>query len=270
MPEQQGTMTERLSNVIQIILLTQQTGTMTALRHRGNINERGSIRFIKGEIASANIGEHSGTETVKELQSWGKCHYWFSHQTAAEITAILQSEAEKERQPAPGGAPQTGQQAAASWQNEVQQIAFPTLVDKQKRPNTEPIQPVRSNPNAGKPVITEPMAPIQSAQIARHPLERHTPPITQRTPKSPGDALQKQVPAKNPEETATTIPHRMAHNGDVVIFMEQMGFSRLHKHVYLLINGRRTMQDLTQVTGRSPGEVQALIKDLMQLGLVEF
>ena len=50
--------------------------------------------------------------------------------------------------------------------------------------------------------------------------------------------------------------------------LDRQGLSRTHRHLFLLIDGRRSIKDLAVLIGRSPDETVALLDALMQAGLI--
>jgi hypothetical protein len=46
------------------------------------------------------------------------------------------------------------------------------------------------------------------------------------------------------------------------------GLTRVHRQLFLLIDGQRTVQELARLTRRSPGEVEALLADLERTGFI--
>lgn len=51
--------------------------------------------------------------------------------------------------------------------------------------------------------------------------------------------------------------------------IEQMGLSRAHRRLFLLIDGRRTPQELVRLMAQDPAEVYRLLKDLERAGVVQ-
>lgn len=49
--------------------------------------------------------------------------------------------------------------------------------------------------------------------------------------------------------------------------IDQLG-SRLYRQVFLLIDGRRSVAELTRLTGRSPSEVDKMLRDLERIGVI--
>ncbi len=76
--------TSRLSNIIQMITLSGQTGILRAIRGQGATRELGQIRFIDGEPVAALLGHLTGAAALNTLSNWGECQYAFDELTIAE------------------------------------------------------------------------------------------------------------------------------------------------------------------------------------------
>ena len=51
--------------------------------------------------------------------------------------------------------------------------------------------------------------------------------------------------------------------------LERAGLSRAHKHVFLLIDGQRTVDELARITRRQASELSQLLDDLERIGVVQ-
>jgi len=51
--------------------------------------------------------------------------------------------------------------------------------------------------------------------------------------------------------------------------MEYAGLSRVHRHLFLLIDGRRTVEDFARLMGRKREEVQKLLNDLERADFIQ-
>ncbi|GCE10984.1 DUF4388 domain-containing protein [Tengunoibacter tsumagoiensis] len=91
MPEQREITTDRLADVLQITLLSHQTGILTVKRRNGNQHEEGIVAFNDGEMIEIRTGYLSGVQALQALKSWGLCRYLFRHQTVAEIQTFLRT-----------------------------------------------------------------------------------------------------------------------------------------------------------------------------------
>ena len=65
-----------------------------------------------------------------------------------------------------------------------------------------------------------------------------------------------------------SVPYRIREVNEVLPAFASMGLSRLHRHLFLLIDGRRSLSELVQVLGRQPGEVYMLLADLERAGFI--
>lgn len=70
--------------------------------------------------------------------------------------------------------------------------------------------------------------------------------------------------------TAWTItPSRICRIEEGMHVIERMGLSRTHRRLFLLIDGRRTLQDLVRLLPHEPGEIHRLLKELARAGVVQ-
>lgn len=51
--------------------------------------------------------------------------------------------------------------------------------------------------------------------------------------------------------------------------VEQLGLSRQHRHLLLLVDGQRTVAQMVRLIGRAQNEVQKLLGDLEQAGIIQ-
>lgn len=77
-------LTSRLSNIIQMITLSRQSGILRVIRGQGALREVGQIRFVRGEPVSALLGETTGGGALNALANWGECAYAFDETFGAE------------------------------------------------------------------------------------------------------------------------------------------------------------------------------------------
>ncbi len=64
-------------------------------------------------------------------------------------------------------------------------------------------------------------------------------------------------------------PYRLYHTEEGVQMIMHAKLSRLHRHLFLLIDGQRTLADLTRLLGRRSEDVQQLLFDLEQVGVIQ-
>lgn len=63
-------------------------------------------------------------------------------------------------------------------------------------------------------------------------------------------------------------PYRVPTNGNVLSYMDQVGLTREHRRLYMLIDGHRTTHELFALMGRNPEKVLELLRDLERSGLI--
>jgi hypothetical protein len=63
-------------------------------------------------------------------------------------------------------------------------------------------------------------------------------------------------------------PQRIQHNDAGIQILNQKRFSRLHLHLFLLVDGQRNIVELARLVGKKPEEVQKLLIELETIGIV--
>jgi hypothetical protein len=104
------------------------------------------------------------------------------------------------------------------------------------------------------PIAEEETAPFPTPLPASPPYDSMTPVPSMKVPKV--------------ETTRRHAPLRIVTGPEGINYMERFGLSRLHRHVFLLLDGQRTAVDVVRLTGRSFYEIQHLLADLEHLGLI--
>ncbi|HZO73405.1 MAG TPA: DUF4388 domain-containing protein [Ktedonobacteraceae bacterium] len=64
-------------------------------------------------------------------------------------------------------------------------------------------------------------------------------------------------------------PRRTRQDDEALRLLDQAGLSRLHRHLFLLIDGRRNTIELTRLIARPQEEVQRLLYDLERIGIIQ-
>ena len=78
-----GTATEKLADVIQMLLLVKRTGMLTVQRENSRLLEEGSLFIQSGQIADARVENLRGADALKKLNTWTKCYFVFQEMSAA-------------------------------------------------------------------------------------------------------------------------------------------------------------------------------------------
>jgi hypothetical protein len=64
------------------------------------------------------------------------------------------------------------------------------------------------------------------------------------------------------------VPYRFQAMQNILPDFQRFGLSRTHRQLFLLIDGKRSSQELARLIGRNPQEIQALLADLERTGLI--
>ncbi|HEY0753921.1 MAG TPA: DUF4388 domain-containing protein [Ktedonobacteraceae bacterium] len=86
-----GTATDKLADVMQMLLLVQKTGILTVQRENLDKSiEEGSLFLRDGQIADALVGNIRGADALKKLSTWTQCYFVFqaSSPTASSPLAL--------------------------------------------------------------------------------------------------------------------------------------------------------------------------------------
>jgi len=266
--------TMRLSNIIQMITLSRQSGILRAIRGQDSARQMGQIRFVNGQAASVLYGQMVGENALNALMGWGECMYSFDEiaSDSAEPDGYYSSSdgAQYGTTPLPSG---TG-----SW---------PSYGGYPSSPSYAPSAPPQYPQNPGPP----PYPPYGSgySQPAPNTGYPQQPPNTgypQQAPNTgypgggapnPSDPYYRQTP---PTPTASSLPGANGFRPDLLEAIpyqtgiaepiEQLPLDRRERMILLLINGQRSMLDLVRLTHRSEREIYAVLQHLALLGLIQF
>lgn len=89
------------------------------------------------------------------------------------------------------------------------------------------------------------------------PFSQPLPPTTPRVPQTP------------PPPPRVPTPRRLIQGPEALGFLQQLRLTRLHRHIFLLLDGQRTAGDLARLTGHTAGEIQQLLTELEFYGLIK-
>jgi hypothetical protein len=237
--------TSRLSNIIQMIVLSHQTGILRAIRGHGPTREFGQIQFVDGEPQNALLGQMIGQMALNALNNWGECHYAFD-----EIAVDNGWRGSVPSGPNGAGSFPSTNPSAASWpaygyQSSSGYNGVPSSPWGGSEPGMQPpygapqYQPGYSQP-AGIPY-----GPYDTSGPQAPPMTSYSlPPLT--------------------PELLMVIPRRTSL-GDQ---FEQLPLDRRERMALMLVDGQRTIADLARLTRRQEQELYAVLAHLEALGLV--
>lgn len=76
-------------------------------------------------------------------------------------------------------------------------------------------------------------------------------------------------PITPPPESVVTVPYRTRQVDSALRMIENMGLSRTHRHLFLLIDGQRSIPELVLLMRRSEQEIASLLHDLEQATVIQ-
>ncbi|HEY7416780.1 MAG TPA: DUF4388 domain-containing protein [Ktedonobacteraceae bacterium] len=185
MEQGRGTLTDQLTNVIQVIRLGRKSGQLTVERGEGQTLERGKILFEQGRITQAQGGSFSGQQAITWFGTWGACRFLF-------------------------------------------------VSTKSNSQTTKPLSPVKTPRFLG------------GANSVQHSFAQAT----------------------FPRDVSHSHPQKICPDHIALNLIEQVGYSRLHRRIFLLINGERNAVELARLVRRGNEEVQQVLLHLEQLRVI--
>jgi hypothetical protein len=289
--------TDRLDTILQAVEQSQQTGIFNVQRGKGGVSEKGSITFLFGQAVDAKVGERSGIEALNWLKTWNSCQYVFTSQAPNEISVPP---------PAPTPAPThkitsplafVAQMLPRSASHEtVKSDTNKSIPEKTPDRLVEhsPARPAEFSPaQAVEQLPFEPVEPVQAPTLppARPSSLPHTPPSL---PSFPAPAYtpagynppnyntipQSSSPSYNPvtpvpqtylaptHQPTARIPFRLLQGPEALGYIQRAGLSRLHRHIFFLLDGQRSADDLARLTGHQLIDILRLLADLERIGLI--
>lgn len=245
--------TSRLSNIIQMVTISRQTGILRVTRNQSGMREMGQIRFIQGEPVSALFGSLTGGAALNALSIWGECMYAFDeNESDADMSSFDPTTQQMPSPPSPVSPAGTG----SSWPS-------------YGYPSTSSLPPFNSAP-------TDYGSSSPNDSFGSYPPDRSAPMSTiyggygqQDTPQGAqsdyltGTGAAATAQPLRPEQLATR-PRRTTPSMNV----DQLPLDRRERMVLLLVDGQRSVMDLVRLTRRSEGDLYTVLNHLRILGLV--
>src|SRR6266700_1427043 len=278
--------TDRLETILQAVEQSQQTGIINVQRGKGGVSEKGSITFLYGQAVDAKVGERSGVEALNWLKTWNSCQYIFTSQAPNEISV-----------PPPPAKPAPAHKITSPLSFVVQMIprsashettksdSHKSTLDTSARPVEhssvkaveqlpfEPAKPVQTPalPPARPKTFPDTPVSLPSFQAPPHTPPAYNPPSYNPIPQSPAYNPVTPVPqtyrVQKPQPTAR-IPFRLLQGPEALSYIQRAGLSRLHRHIFFLLDGQRSADDLARLTGHQIIDILRLLDDLERIGLI--
>lgn len=276
--EQQGRV-DKLETLILSLEQSRYTGTVNIMRGKGGVSEKGDIIFLRGDAVDAHTTGRIGVDAFQWLMTWGNCQYTLIAQSPDEIVvpppqqpsvpetpsspfsfimqvlppnllATKNVEPERELPPPeyrPAGLPP------------------PSVTVRPSVPSTQPMQPMQPVPPMTPPMQITAQTPATSSR--RNPEPYPQEPFAARN--QPPAYQQNATPARQ-EQHMIRVPCRSMDAPQALGLMGMLNMPRVHRHIFLLLDGQRTENDLVRLTKHTLGEIKLLLSDLERAGIIQY
>ncbi len=275
--------TGQLGNVMRLIALGGQTGLLRVVRGQGNTREGGEVQFINGRITTAIVGQMMGRSAIAVLHSWSESAYLFEdgifyEPQGPEIVVDWNAVTSSGSLPPmgsgsfpPGSFPQ-GQSGPIPSPGPHSQpnLSIPAQGGSGPMSGSYPPQSNYGLGNGTYPPGSGSFPPGSGPMpgYGTGPLPR---PEAWGAPDSGSLPGQSSPPQPVPPQVAA----RLARPGTILVRTMRFDpnamqtLDRRERQVILLIDGRRTIDEVLRLTRRSQEEIRAILAHLIMLGLVE-
>lgn len=200
---------ESLGDVIELVRVRRQSGSLSVERFQGGRFEEGEIFFQAGQPTYAHTGQLSGQEALSWMQSWHQIYFTFN--------------VEEPRTPA------TISSAASA--NASNALAISTAPTAARFP--------RINANSGE--VSRSVGESDSSSKTADPAA---------STGTPG--------------LEWLVPQKIGIEKDVM----SLPLTRPQRSIYMLVDGHRSISDLSRCTRKSFQEIERLLTELREQGLI--
>jgi hypothetical protein len=270
--------TDRLETILQAIEQSQQTGIMNVQRGKGGVSEKGIVYFLYGEAVDAEVGERKSVEAWNWLKTWNSCQYVFTPKAPNEIPLPSL--------PAPKTTP--ANQKITSPLAFVAQILPKSVANTTTKSDS---QDVHSDTSVTSDTSVQPVEPLPDKvveQLPFTPVEPVQPPATP-VYNTPSSLPAFSPPTYNPPSynpvtpvpptpqtyrvptsytPASRVPYRLLQGPEALAYIQRAKLTRQHRHIFFLLDGQRTVDDITRLTGHHITDILRMLADLERIGLI--
>lgn len=228
--------TSRLSNLISMISLGQQSGILRVMRGEGATREMGQIKFVAGSPVAALLGPLTGPNALNVLMNWGECLYAFDEVGSGEAV---------DQDSFPGGStPADG--SGFSSLNSSPASSLP----HQSYSSGSPLPDQSSYPSRGS---TPGYGSSGSIPVSGYPGGQ------------PPQSFSSSASGFRANMPSTVIFRRIA----ITERIEQLPLDRRERMILLLVDGRRSIAEISRITRRDQSEIYAVLEHLASLSLIQ-
>ena len=285
--------TEPLAQMLRSIALQKRTGMLRVEQLGERNTEQGEIYFENGRPLRARVGQETGKAALQRISTWKRvtCSFQGMSRPYPAMTHLLAKSGERktEEQFAAESVPQTEQLPRSAG---LADTGRHQLVRVSREKTTYALNPRQAESIESTEIKSSiPLLPIQDDQpLVLHGsrLERYEPlPVSQsprsvqrwtthllsemetlRMPPQPSAPTRQDVPAGS-----GTLPGRQAIYRARAMVMTAQAIQSLERHsrvVFILLDGRRTIQDIARLTHQTEHGVEQILVDLTRHGYTEY
>lgn len=253
----------RLSNIISMITLGQQSGILRIIRGQGVGREVGQIKFVSGNPTSALLGQLTGTNALSVLSNWGECVYSFEE--------LPPDEAAPEAFDQYGG--DSGYASYGLNSGPLPNVSWPAYGFPSSAPMPPPASPAQmptTNPLSGGVTSQPGYWPAQPGGSGSN--WGSTPGYGQSADRGGQSGSYGSTPGANWGSTDPLGSYTLRNAPQRTLLSEQIDqlpLDRRERMVLLLVDGHRNLPDLARLTRRSERELLNVLEYLAGLGLVK-
>jgi hypothetical protein len=236
MVDGQNIVVDQLVKIIQALQIGRTTGSLIATRGEGASYEVGTIVFVKGKVMQAKAGRREDRDALNWLSTWGKCRYTFVLSITAE-----------------GGTEEEGKS-----------IPVPMVPMEGEGRGGGPSLPGNPGPSTGaraRQSFSGNLGPSTGARAGQS-FSRNL------GPSGAGQVEQGRARQGVPATMNQAVPYRSKPLGYALHILEEKSLSRAHRHLFLLVNGERSIGDFMRLLQLNEYEVLALLYDLQDAGMI--
>lgn len=271
---------ERLESLLQTLEDSQFTGVLAVSRSKAGVSEQGDLTFIYGEIVDAHAGKQVKQDALQWLMTWGNCQYTAHAQSPDEVVISIDTVPVAPKVP---NTPFTfiANLFTSGSSTSKDQIELNAELPTEKAPAFSPAQstasptfvpPIQPFPVA-PPTPTGRPAPTESAYFynqSSYEEQSYAPTYPRYTTPPQRDIPATPVPPRQepPVPAAAHFPYRIVDTTLALALLNRLELSRLHRHVFLLLDGSHSENDLVRLTRRPLHEIKNLLAELTRIGLI--
>lgn len=224
---------ESLADVLELVRMRRQSGLLSVERPQANRFEEGEIYFQAGQPTYAHTGQFLGQEALHRMLSWRHVYFTFLADQQRPLANIPSALSVRDNTPMAAHSPSLPPGPNPSLLNTNRNIPAISL-----SPPTSP-RPPQVNANR----ITGEVSELDNRYVQN---------TSDSNASTPG--------------LEWLAPRKLGNDRDVL----SLPLTRPQRSIYMLVDGHRTIADLSRCIRKSVPEVERLLSELQERGLISF